>query len=137
MSDNVIVFGLLVIYKLMTLIVGFGFVYLGYRLFMADKTSASGDMQASADKYSLSIQGGAPGIFFSLFGTVLICISVFKGVEFKHNCPKQSSIFPIEKSKLEKLKVENPVHDSFLVPIEGVKGDVDAVPEKNIEIKGK
>lgn len=89
MSDDVIVFGMLVFYKIVTLVVGLGFAHMGYRLFMADKTGSAGDLQAKAGKYGLSLRGGAPGVFFSLFGTILICLSVFKGVEFKREPSQQ------------------------------------------------
>ena len=82
MAGEVTVFGLLVFYKIVTLLVGLSFAYMGYRLFLADKSRPAGDLEASAGKYALSLKGGAPGIFFSLFGTVLICVSILKGATF-------------------------------------------------------
>lgn len=84
MSDDVTVFGLLVLYKSLTLVVGSLFAYMGYRLFLADKINPAGDLQARGGKYMLSLRGGAPGVFFSLFGTFLISLSVFKGVEYRY-----------------------------------------------------
>jgi hypothetical protein len=107
MSDDVIVFGLLVFYKVVTLAIGLGFAYMGYRLFMADKTGSAGDLQAKAGDYGLSLRGGAPGVFFSLFGTVLICISVFKGAEFKREPPKQ-----LPSATIEKLVPDRPPFDN-------------------------
>ena len=82
MSDTIAVFGMLLIYKLATLLVGSLSIYMGYRLFLADKMAPAGDLAVSARHYALSLKGGAPGIFFSLFGTVLICFSVVKGLNY-------------------------------------------------------
>lgn len=82
MSHETFIFGMLVFYKVACLVVGWGFSYMGYRLFLADKTKPAGDLLAKNEKYALSLKGGAPGVFFVLFGTVLICFSIFKGVEY-------------------------------------------------------
>jgi hypothetical protein len=64
------------------LLVGSLSIYMGYRLFLADKIAPAGDLAVTARDYALSLKGGAPGIFFSLFGTVLICFSVAKGLNY-------------------------------------------------------
>lgn len=92
MSDAVAVFGMLLIYKLATLLVGSLSIYMGYRLFLADKIAPAGDLSVSAPSYALSLKGGAPGIFFSLFGTVLICFSVVKGLNYG-----MSSLEPVDR----------------------------------------
>jgi|CXWL01.1.fsa_nt_gi hypothetical protein len=83
MDNDVEIFAFLVMYKVITLLVGFGFSYMGYRLFLADKTLPSGDLETRYGEYALNLRGGAPGIFFSLFGTILICASIFKGIEYQ------------------------------------------------------
>lgn len=97
MSDDVIVFALLVFYKVVTVCIGLAFAQMGYRLFMTDKTVSAGNFKIEAGKYGLSLQGGAPGIFFSLFGTILICLSVFKGAEFNREPLQQVPLSTIEK----------------------------------------
>lgn len=77
------IFAMLVLYKIVCLLVGLGFAFMGYRLFLADKTMQAGDMDVKGGKYALSLKGGAPGVFFSLFGTVLICFAIFKGIEYR------------------------------------------------------
>jgi hypothetical protein len=94
MSESLI-FGLLVLYKIVCLIVGWGFAFMGYRLFLADKTNPAGDLNAKSGKYAFSLRGGAPGIFFSLFGTVLICFSIFKGVEYRGPQQPNSAAEPL------------------------------------------
>ncbi|MBX7259946.1 MAG: hypothetical protein K1Y02_26565, partial [Candidatus Hydrogenedentes bacterium] len=91
MSD-ILIFSLLVLYKIVIVGVGLGFAYMGYKLFLADKTKPAGDLEARTGKYALSLRGGAPGIFFSLFGTVLICFSIFKGIEYKSSSPNDSAV---------------------------------------------
>ena len=81
MTDQAAIFGMLILYKICVLLVGLLFAWMGFRLFLADKVAAAGDFSASNSSYAISLKGGAPGVFFCLFGTILICISVFKGVE--------------------------------------------------------
>jgi hypothetical protein len=82
MSDALAIFGMLLIYKLAILLVGVLSIYMGFRLFLADKVTPAGDLSAKSGVYALQLRGGAPGIFFSLFGTVLICFSIAKGLDF-------------------------------------------------------
>lgn len=75
-------FAYFILYKIICLIIGFASVYMGYRLFLADKTNPAGDVDATAHNYQLKLKGAAPGIFFSLFGTIVICFTIFKGSEY-------------------------------------------------------
>lgn len=92
MTERITVFALLLTYKLAILIAGLAFCYMGYRLFLADKTASAGDLTAQSGKYALSLRGGAPGVFFSLFGTILICFSIFKGVEYEYTPAPNGSV---------------------------------------------
>ena len=78
-----IIFLSAVFFKVGSLMVGLAYGYMGYRLFLADKTKASGDFQANAGKYALSLKGGAPGIFFSLFGTAVIIATLVTRLEYQ------------------------------------------------------
>lgn len=80
--ETLYIFVMTAIYKIMTLISGVIFAYLGFRLFMADKTSDAGDLSVKYDKYMLNLKGGAPGVFFSLFGAMMIIISVIIGLKY-------------------------------------------------------
>jgi len=82
MNESTALLATMVAYKACILFVGLAFAFMGYRLFMADKTAAAGDLTGSLGKYGLSLRGGAPGLFFSLFGAVIIGTSVFKGMSF-------------------------------------------------------
>lgn len=89
--EQTIIFGMLVIYKIVSLLVGLSFAYMGYRLFMADKTKNAGSLDASSGEHKISLKNAAPGIFFSLFGTVLIVFSVLKGISYSHETPHQEA----------------------------------------------
>ncbi len=70
-------------YKLMSLFVGTIFAYMGYKLFMAGVWGEAGDVQAQFKENKLLIKRAAPGTFFVLFGTIVVCFTIFKGLEFK------------------------------------------------------
>src|ERR1044072_678409 len=83
MTEGVTMFAILIGYKVTILLAGVLMAYLGYRLFMADKVAPAGDLSASTGTYKLDLRGSAPGIFFSLFGTVLICVSLTSATNFQ------------------------------------------------------
>lgn len=70
-------------YKVISLIVGFISVYLGYRLFMAAISFPAGDLEGGGNKLSVKLTKAAPGTFFVVLGTLIILLSIFKGFEFK------------------------------------------------------
>ena len=76
-----------VAYKYLTLLVGLAMANMGFRLFLADKNKSSGDLESNIGKYSLSLRGGAPGIFFSLFGAIIVIASIVKGIGLDYNKP--------------------------------------------------
>lgn len=83
MSDALNVYAMLTAYKIATLLAGLALAYMGYRLFLADKSASAGELTGSGQGYELSLRGAAPGIFFSLFGTIVICVSLFRGVSYE------------------------------------------------------
>jgi hypothetical protein len=83
MTEGTTMFAILIGYKITILLAGVLMAYLGYRLFMADKIAPAGNLAASAGTYKLDLRGSAPGIFFCLFGTVLICVSLTGATKFQ------------------------------------------------------
>ena len=63
------------IFRLAVLSVGTFFAYLGYRLFLSGFIGPA-SLEAKAAGYSLSLGQAAPGIFFALFGTILIVVGI-------------------------------------------------------------
>lgn len=82
MTETVTMWSMLVAYKMGVLFVGLCFGYMGYRLFLADKVASAGDLTGRAGTYSLTLTGAAPGIFFSLFGAIIIAVSLSKGIDY-------------------------------------------------------
>ena len=85
--EQVIIFGLIVLYKIICLFVGLAFAYMGYRLFLENKIKKAGSLEASGNGSNIKITDAAPGVFFSLFGTVLIVFSILKGVSYINETP--------------------------------------------------
>ena len=70
----------LTIYHVTVLLVGFGAIVLGYRLFCRG-VYEQGELAVQGRGYRL-FQRGAPGMFFALFGTVVVIVGVWRGPEF-------------------------------------------------------
>lgn len=64
-------------YRMTVLLVGAGFAYMGYRLFIAGIFETA-NLEAGGKGFTFSLQNAAPGIFFALFGTVLIVTGIWK-----------------------------------------------------------
>ena len=79
MTPAVVNMTCMLIYKIGSLLTGLLFAYFGFRLFLADKTGPAGDLSLKYDKYLINVKGGAPGLFFSLFGAIIVAITVAKG----------------------------------------------------------
>lgn len=73
-------YGLAILYKCVCLFVGLAFAFMGYRLFLAGKTKEAGSIEMSGNFNKIRLINAAPGIFFSLFGMVLIVSAVFQGI---------------------------------------------------------
>jgi uncharacterized membrane protein len=75
---------LLVAYKTVGLLIGLVVIYLGYRLFTAG-VRGSADLHASHTgahgEYQLRLLKGAPGLFFALFGVVIVVVVLLSRVE--------------------------------------------------------
>lgn len=72
-----------VIYKLSTLFVGFSLAYLGFKLFIAGIFEGGGDLDTTFNNNRLVLKKASPGIFFALFGTVVIVVSLSKGLSLE------------------------------------------------------
>lgn len=84
MSENIAIILSITSYKLVSLLVGLLFAWMGYRLFMAGVWGESGDMDASLRDFRVTMKKAAPGTFFALFGTVVISFTLVKGLEFSN-----------------------------------------------------
>lgn len=64
--------------------VGMFCVYLGYKLFILGVTRKAGDLAADFQGKSITVRG-APGTFLTLFGCIVICVSICKGFKFERD----------------------------------------------------
>ncbi|QDT40716.1 hypothetical protein Pan241w_07740 [Gimesia alba] len=83
MSKEIVLIILMIsTYRIVSLIVGLGFAYMGYKLFLHGVFDKAGELQAAWGEKKLLLKQAAPGTFFSLFGTVIIVVALWKGLSF-------------------------------------------------------
>lgn len=77
------------IYKIATLLVGVSFLILGYRLYLrgvavSGTTKERGEFSLSFGRNRhVSLKHAGPGVFFCLFGLIIIVVAIAKGVRFE------------------------------------------------------
>ena len=72
----VVLFG--VFYKVVGLLVGLAFGYMGYRQFLADKLNPAGNIEINHQKIKVKLARAAPGTFFSLLGAAIVAVTIFR-----------------------------------------------------------
>ncbi len=68
-------------YKITCLLVGLVLCWMGYQLFVKGIFQGAGNVTTSWDKFKLVVTKAAPGLYFVLFGTIVIAATVYKGLE--------------------------------------------------------
>jgi hypothetical protein len=79
MANSLAVF----LYKIVSLLVGLAFAYMGYRLFMSSVWGQAGELDAQFGKNKILLKKAAPGTFFALFGAVVVALTIWKGLTFE------------------------------------------------------
>ena len=82
MSDIHTMLMALTIYKVVTVLTGLGFAFLGYRLFIHGIFTEAGELRTNWDNRGLVLRKAAPGTFFALFGVIIVCVSLWRGLTF-------------------------------------------------------
>lgn len=67
-------------YKITCLLIGLVIIFLGFRLFIKGIFNESGDVEGSWKDLKIIIRKAAPGTYFVVFGSLLIGLTVFKGI---------------------------------------------------------
>lgn len=82
-TDNLEVWALSIVaaYKVASLLVGFLFGYMGYRLFMVGIEQPAGTLEASSGSRRIKLNRAAPGTFFALFGAAVITATIIQGFD--------------------------------------------------------
>jgi hypothetical protein len=70
------------LYKVICLLVGLAFAYLGYRLFVQGIFRASGDLQAEFKDTKIILKRAAPGTFFSVLGAAIVIGTILAHFSF-------------------------------------------------------
>jgi hypothetical protein len=72
------------IYKIVSLMVGIGFAYMGYRLFMAGIWGEAGDVSGEFGDNKIVVKRAAPGTFFAIAGAIIISLTIMRGFELEN-----------------------------------------------------
>lgn len=70
-----------ILYKIASLLVGLASCYFGYKLFVAGIWGNAGDMETNFGNNKVVLKSAAPGTFFAVLGTIIICVTIWKGLE--------------------------------------------------------
>lgn len=74
----------------MSLLVGLASCFMGYRLFMNGIWGNAGDLNAKFGDNKLVLKKAAPGTFFAVLGTIIICFTLWKGLDVHQRQPTGS-----------------------------------------------
>jgi hypothetical protein len=69
--------------KLAQLVCGTFSIYLGYRLFMKGIFPQAGDVEGSWKGIKISIKAALPGVYFTVFGSLIVISSIYKVAYFE------------------------------------------------------
>jgi hypothetical protein len=96
------------LYKIVSLLVGLAFAYMGYRLFMSSVWGQAGELDAQFGKNKILLKKAAPGTFFALFGAVVIALTIWKGLLFETTTKTNSNDQSSQQSQITKEQVKEP-----------------------------
>ncbi len=82
-------------YKIISLLIGTAFAFMGYRLFVSGIWGDAGEVEATFRDNKLLIKRGAPGTFFAVFGTIIVCSVIFTKLEFQKVTSGETNNSPI------------------------------------------
>lgn len=117
-------------YRIVSLFVGLGFAFMGYKLFMHGVFDKAGELQAAWGEKKLLLKQAAPGTFFSLFGTVIIVIALWKGLSFglENGMTGLTGNSLHFKAVGHRLGQESETTPEIIIPTPGMKFDAEASP---------
>lgn len=90
------------LYKMVSLLVGGAFSYMGYRLFISGIWGNAGSLETHYENNRLVLKNAAPGTFFALFGAIIVSITLLKGLEFERYAP------PVQTNPIERKLPDAP-----------------------------
>jgi hypothetical protein len=78
-NPDLLVFALL---RVVVLVVGLAFAYMGFRLFMSGLQNPSGDIEIEGGRFKVKVIRAAPGIFFALIGGAIVVYQVTRVLQY-------------------------------------------------------
>jgi inner membrane protein involved in colicin E2 resistance len=81
MTENVQLILIANIFRIMRLLVGFGFGYLGYGLYVKGVFDKTEDINASFGSAKIALRNVAPGVVFGIAGIVVAILSVVRPIK--------------------------------------------------------
>src|SRR5580765_4270089 len=85
MSEDVQIILIANIFRIMSLLVGFGFACLGYKLYVKGVFDKTQDLKASFGNAKLALRNVAPGVVFGIAGIVVGILAVVRPVMLDHS----------------------------------------------------
>jgi hypothetical protein len=79
-----------VMYRIATIAAGLLTTWMGYELFKLGVYEKAGELKATWGSRALLVKQAAPGTFFALFGTGVMAVSVWKGIDISRIKPSQT-----------------------------------------------
>ncbi|MGL9621567.1 hypothetical protein QRQ56_26485 [Bradyrhizobium sp. U531] len=86
---------MLVFFRTTALVIGAFLLYLGYSLFKLGYFEKAGELQAAWGQRRLVLKQVAPGIFFALFGTAIVCLGIWKPIAIQSADPTPEPIVQV------------------------------------------
>lgn len=83
MDTNTSIILSITLIRIVTITAGAACTYFGYRLFMSGVWGDAGNVKTDLGNFRLAITSAAPGTFFAVAGTLIICLSIYKGMSYE------------------------------------------------------
>lgn len=80
MSDYSVLMLSMSIYKAVSIFAGLAFAFMGYKLFVQGIFQVGGELHTNWENRALVLKKAAPGTFFAFFGTLIVCIALWRGL---------------------------------------------------------
>ncbi len=93
------------IYKVVTMLVGLAFAFMGYKLFVHGIFEQAGELSTKWENRGLVLRKATPGTFFVLFGTVIICVSLMRGFVLEHGKDFVTDLVNSEKLNIDSTQI--------------------------------
>jgi hypothetical protein len=127
---------------------GFGCIFLGYRLFMAGVYGQTGEVAGTVGGHSVSFKNAAPGAFFAICGTLIAGVALLaprsvsgrsSGLETVGSPPPNSSSFAPARDSGNAEPVEFEFHAQPMIvedvePLESVEARDPLTREPEIQV---